>query len=865
MNTTAIDFETYYSKDCTINNGLTNYLNHPDFSAYMVSIYSDDNFAWVGHPKDAPWEKLEGHTILAHNRSFDEPIYKKLVADGVIPDTYFKDFHCTADMSSYLGWGRSLAESLKNSHGVMMKKEVRDKMKGRNFNDISREEKKELAEYALYDSKGCLSLWDKGSDDWPLHEREMSRETTRMCERGMPIDEGELEAGIELLQVKIEGAIETIPYAEQQEGALSPKDWNEYCRSEGVLPPPCMSKDDPAVREWMKRHPKQSEVLEATHLLRGANSLLKKLKTMQSRVVDGRFGYSLKYFGAHTGRDSGAGGFNVQNMPRGEMYGVDLRSMIKAPEGKVFLIADLAQIEARCVAYLAGEWGILEKAKGGSDWYEAQARGFGLFNGESPMPQGLRHTMKQMALGCIAEGQLVLTDRGEIPIESVQITDKVWDGKEYVTHEGVIYKGYKEVITYEGITATPDHKVHTSEGWVSIGEAASSVARITTSGLGTAPIWTMDSSNPYIHSEERREIPSLPMRMWYRTGSVLSKLKVRKIKAVPQPSLADGEAQISNAKIRCCQAKMHKSQLFRIPQLWGSGNRVSFRDSRGYGGLGSEKPWGTSNEETSYRSDRQQRTLRGRESAMGNSFTKQGKPTSLKMGCIESKSEGSGNSLGNCPDKAIQGVAAGEMVGTSTQAHVYDILNAGPRRRFTVSGKLVANCQYGMGASKFASITGVDFERSQSMVRLFRAKMPKLVNLWKKLERDMRSSVGDDYSIVLPSGRELNYKNILVKNGLSAEVIHYGKKTRRRFWSGILIENATQAFARDVFMDRVLAISNAGYDIILRVHDEVVIEVDKSSSPQAAADIQQILTTSPLWCRDLPLGTDVDIVNHYQK
>jgi hypothetical protein len=37
--------------------------------------------------------------------------------------------------------------------------------------------------------------------------------------------------------------------------------------------------------------------------------------------------------------------------------------------------------------------------------------------------------------------------------------DLVWDGVEFVQHEGVQFSGYKEVITYDGITGTPDHKV----------------------------------------------------------------------------------------------------------------------------------------------------------------------------------------------------------------------------------------------------------------------------------------------------------------------------------------------------------------------------------------------------------------------
>lgn len=69
---------------------------------------------------------------------------------------------------------------------------------------------------------------------------------------------------------------------------------------------------------------------------------------------------------------------------------------------------------------------------------------------------------------CLAEGTpvLVKTDRGSIyekPIEKVSEDDLVWDGIEWVAHEGVVYSGDKEVITWDGITATPSHYVFLSD------------------------------------------------------------------------------------------------------------------------------------------------------------------------------------------------------------------------------------------------------------------------------------------------------------------------------------------------------------------------------------------------------------------
>lgn len=45
------------------------------------------------------------------------------------------------------------------------------------------------------------------------------------------------------------------------------------------------------------------------------------------------------------------------------------------------------------------------------------------------------------------------------PIERVLITDKVWDGSTWVNHNGVVFSGEKDVIEWDGITATPEHTV----------------------------------------------------------------------------------------------------------------------------------------------------------------------------------------------------------------------------------------------------------------------------------------------------------------------------------------------------------------------------------------------------------------------
>lgn len=70
--------------------------------------------------------------------------------------------------------------------------------------------------------------------------------------------------------------------------------------------------------------------------------------------------------------------------------------------------------------------------------------------------------------GCLSgDMQILVCASGKIyakPISALQYDELVWDGEEFVTHGGVVFSGMQEVITHDGITATPDHIVFTTAG-----------------------------------------------------------------------------------------------------------------------------------------------------------------------------------------------------------------------------------------------------------------------------------------------------------------------------------------------------------------------------------------------------------------
>jgi hypothetical protein len=168
-----------------------------------------------------------------------------------------------------------------------------------------------------------------------------------------------------------------------------------------------------------------------------------------------------------------------------------IRTMLIAKPDHEFIVADFSAIEARVLAWLSGEQWRLDSFKRGEDIYCASAsQMFGVPVVKHGVNGELRQKGKVAELACIAEGSMVLTDKGLVPIEEVTLEHRLWDGENWVEHEGVIYKGEREVITYEGLTATEDHLVWI-EGKsepIQFGLAAASGAHLIQTGDGRRAI-----------------------------------------------------------------------------------------------------------------------------------------------------------------------------------------------------------------------------------------------------------------------------------------------------------------------------------------------------------------------------------------
>lgn len=422
----AIDGETYYDSDYSVSDAsYWHYVNDERFDCYLVSVVGPD-FEFVGHPKDFDWSRIDGMTWVSHNKPFEQAWFTRLCELGIIntlegmhrerfPQPYY--WGDTANLAVYLRAPRNLAGAVKMLLGITRSKEIRNThMKGKSWHDFTPDMQQKVKDYALDDSRDCRNLWLQYADRWPEHERRVADLLAARCNGGLGLDRQSLEDDIRFME-KARFEVETrIPWSGDSP-ILSPKALRAECAKHGITPPASLAMNDEGCAAWEEKYGDQFSWVADMRSWRRANTIISKLKAMRDRIRDdGRMEYSVFYMGAHTGRDSGAGGFNTKNMPRTPFYiskdyhilhkkdelaavakhvrehkslpthvlrGVDFRSKIIPAPGKKFIIGDLEQIEARITRWLAGDRATLRLIDEGFNPYEAHAIRFMNFQGES--------------------------------------------------------------------------------------------------------------------------------------------------------------------------------------------------------------------------------------------------------------------------------------------------------------------------------------------------------------------------------------------------------------------------------------------------------------------------------------------------
>ncbi|EQC1103903.1 DNA polymerase [Salmonella enterica subsp. enterica serovar Newport] len=176
------------------------------------------------------------------------------------------------------------------------------------------------------------------------------------------------------------------------------------------------------------------------------------------------------------------------------------------------------------------------------------------------------------------------------------------------------------------------------------------------------------------------------------------------------------------------------------------------------------------------------------------------------------------------------------------------------------------------------------FIACDSLKRLWRRAHPATCDFWYQLERTVRAAIatpqktlycgylkirrdGAWLRILLPSGRALCYPSPSIEKGnITYQGINsYSRKWQRlKTYGGKLVENVTQAAARDVLAGNMPLIEDAGYSIVLTVHDEVICEAPDTDDFNDKA-LSALLSTNPEWAPDIPLNAGGFEAYHYRK
>lgn len=196
---------------------------------------------------------------------------------------------------------------------------------------------------------------------------------------------------------------------------------------------------------------------------------------------------------------------------------------------------------------------------------------------------------------------------------------------------------------------------------------------------------------------------------------------------------------------------------------------------------------------------------------------------------------------------------------------------------------------------RMANAYGIDIpaELAEKIVKKWRAANKDIVNLWYRTQEKAIEAVLSKGDVVkvnhyiafkfgkfkgrpylycrLPSGRLLSYVNPKLVQGMYGNQLTYaGVNSFTRQWEridtygGKLVENITQAVARDVLANAKLNVVGTDYDnVVLSVHDELICDVpkDKASSDK----LSEIMCDTPDWAKGLPISAEGEVTERYWK
>ena len=387
MDLITLDFETYYDREFSLSKLTTEaYIRDPRFEVIGVGVkFNNEETEWAsgsheqvkGYLQSFDWSDA---MLLCHNTMFDGAILNWVY--DIRPRVY-TDTMCIARAIHGVETSASLrAVSEKYSIGAKGTEVVQ--ALGKKREDFTESELDRYGDYCVNDVNLTHKLFTMMVKDFPKQELKLIDLTLRMfIQPILELDLGLLEQHLTETRDRKDELLVSAGVTDKKELMSNPK-FAELLKSLGVEPPMKVSpatgketfafaKTDEEFKALVDHEDDRVQTLVAARL--GTKSTLEETRTQ--RFIDiakrGTLPVPVRYYAAHTGRWGGDDKINMQNLPSRGVNGKKLKRSIIAPEGHTIVEADSAQIEARVLAWLAGQDDLVSAFTNGEDVYKKMA------------------------------------------------------------------------------------------------------------------------------------------------------------------------------------------------------------------------------------------------------------------------------------------------------------------------------------------------------------------------------------------------------------------------------------------------------------------------------------------------------------
>jgi len=411
MDVITIDFETYYDKDFSLSKITTEeYVRDPRFEIIGVGVkVNDEKTRFFSGEHELLRQQLlrydwDNSMVVAHNAMFDMSILNWIL--GIKP----KAIADTLSMARAIHGtevGNSLAKLVKHYNLGEKGDEVINAL-GIRRTDFPVHQMKLYAKYCANDVDLTYDLFLTLLPMFQKTELKLIDLTIRMfTEPVMRLDVPVLEQHLVHVKKRKQALIDST--TTDLDNLMSNQKFAKLLVDLGVEPPMkislttgketlALAKSDEGFKALAEHPDERVQLLVAARL--GNKTTLEETRTERLLGIASRglIPVPLSYYAAHTGRWGGADKLNFQNLPsRGDNAGKIKRSIL-APEGHVIIDCDSAQIEARVLAWFAGQTDLVEAFRDGKDVYKIMASA--IYNKEvDEIEKGERFVGKTTILG----------------------------------------------------------------------------------------------------------------------------------------------------------------------------------------------------------------------------------------------------------------------------------------------------------------------------------------------------------------------------------------------------------------------------------------------------------------------------------